>query len=218
MRTWTESLRASSHPTALVVVWPILKKPALGLNVFEKHEPVSDLPFLGESIKCVLATQLQGVLEETDFLYSFQSAFWPDCGTEIGLVTLVDDRYQELDRKSDGCTGPLRSFWYHQPWYLCGPPPCWIRAVEYCFSMAHLLPGRLVPEGSAIAVLFTFVSHAFQLLHEIAEVDHQKFWGWVSAICRWHPFLSLSIFTQVGCWGPKLVAYVSTGLDEDEQD
>lgn len=63
--------------------------------MLENIWPVSTPPFL---VLQIVASELQGLLEEADFLVQFQSGFRPGFGTNTALVTLFDDLYQELDR------------------------------------------------------------------------------------------------------------------------
>ena len=83
-----------------VVVRPTLKKPSLTSTVLDNYWPVSNIPVLGKALERVVASQLQGFLDETDYLDPFQSGFSPGYGTETALVALVEDLRRELDRGS----------------------------------------------------------------------------------------------------------------------
>lgn len=76
---------------------PVLKEP-VGRPVLKDTLPepicVGGLPFLSKALEWVVASQLQGiilVLEETDFLYPFQSFFRLRYGTGTALIALADD-------------------------------------------------------------------------------------------------------------------------------
>lgn len=66
--------------------------------MLEHFQPVSNLPFLGKVLEWVVASQIQGFLEEIGFFLGFQSCFRPRFGTETALMALTDNLYQELDR------------------------------------------------------------------------------------------------------------------------
>ena len=86
------SLRQGRIPACLkeAVIRLLLKKPSPDPSVLDNYWPVSNIPFLGKVLEHVVISQLQGFLEEVDYLDAFQSA----------LVALVDDLRQELDRGS----------------------------------------------------------------------------------------------------------------------
>ncbi|XP_053138881.1 uncharacterized protein LOC128339283, partial [Hemicordylus capensis] len=79
---------------------PLLKKPALDPSELSNYRPVSNLPWLGKVIERVVASQLQAVLEETDYLDPFQTGFRADYGVETALVGLMDDLQLAMDRGS----------------------------------------------------------------------------------------------------------------------
>ncbi|KAF7251094.1 28S ribosomal protein S6, mitochondrial, partial [Varanus komodoensis] len=60
-----------------VAVRPVLKKASLDPEVAANYRPVANIPFLGKVLEQVVAGQLQALLEETDYLDSFQSGFRP---------------------------------------------------------------------------------------------------------------------------------------------
>ena len=76
----------------------ISEKSSFDPTVLANYWPVSNVPSLGKLIEWVMASQLQGVLEETDYLDVFQSGFSPDYARETALVTLVNDLRWEKDR------------------------------------------------------------------------------------------------------------------------
>ncbi|KAF7239466.1 putative RNA-directed DNA polymerase from transposon BS [Varanus komodoensis] len=82
------------------VVQPVLKKVSLDPEMATNYRPVANIPFLGKVLERVVAGQLQALLDETDYLYPFQSGFKPRYGTESALVTLYDDLCREKDRGS----------------------------------------------------------------------------------------------------------------------
>ena len=73
------------------VAGPLLNKPSLDPTVLDKYQPVSNITFLGKMLEQILAFLLQGFLDETDYLDSFQSGFRPCYGMETALVTLGDE-------------------------------------------------------------------------------------------------------------------------------
>ena len=57
------------------VIRPLLKKPSLDPSVLDNYWPVSNIPFLGKVLESVVFSQLQGFMEEADYLDPFQSGF-----------------------------------------------------------------------------------------------------------------------------------------------
>uniref|UniRef100_A0A803TYG3 Reverse transcriptase domain-containing protein n=1 Tax=Anolis carolinensis TaxID=28377 RepID=A0A803TYG3_ANOCA len=96
------SLREGKFPESLkmAVIKPLLKKPSLDPTQLENFQPISNLPYLGKVLEHVVASELQGFLDDTDFLDPAESGFRPGHGTETTLVALVDDLRRELDRGS----------------------------------------------------------------------------------------------------------------------
>ena len=96
------SLQQGRIPACLkeAVIRLLLKKPSQDPSVLDNYWPVSNISFLGKVLEHVVVSQLQRFLEEVDYLDQFQSGFRFGCGTEIALVSLLDDLRQELDRGS----------------------------------------------------------------------------------------------------------------------
>lgn len=85
-----------------VVVWPLQKKPSLDPHFLDNFCPVSTFPILGKIVEKVVTVLLHKILEETNYLdlWTLHSSFRPTHGTEMALVTLVDDLWQEQNRSS----------------------------------------------------------------------------------------------------------------------
>lgn len=69
----------------------------------EMLNPMANVPFWGKVFSWVEAFQLQACLDEAEYTDPFQSGFRPGCGTEIYLVTLVEDICQERDVRVQLC-------------------------------------------------------------------------------------------------------------------
>lgn len=84
------------------------KLDALELGLLPKKHPlvfrgcnnhvVTNIPFLDKVFKAMVATQLQTVLDDTDYLDTFWSCFKLCCGTQAALATLIVDLCQEIER------------------------------------------------------------------------------------------------------------------------
>ena len=61
------------------------------------YRPVTNVSFLSKVVERVVADQLQALLDETNALDPFQSGFRLCYGTEMALVTLMDDLLREAD-------------------------------------------------------------------------------------------------------------------------
>ncbi|XP_053112164.1 uncharacterized protein LOC128327386 [Hemicordylus capensis] len=96
------SLREGRMPSCLkeAMLRPFVKKPSLDPSNLHNYRVVSNLLFLGKVIERVVISQLQKVLDDTDYLDPSQSGFHPGYGTETALVFLVDDLHQEPDSGS----------------------------------------------------------------------------------------------------------------------
>lgn len=57
-------------------------------------------PFWGRVIESVVASQLQGFIEEMDYLDPFHSTFIPYFSSKTALVLLMDDIHHALDMES----------------------------------------------------------------------------------------------------------------------
>ena len=62
----------------------------------DNYWPVN-VPFLNKVLKWVVSSQLQGILDEMDYLDPFQFGFKPGYGMKLALVAVVDDLHQELE-------------------------------------------------------------------------------------------------------------------------
>ncbi|XP_053104853.1 leucine-rich repeat-containing protein 39 isoform X1 [Hemicordylus capensis] len=82
------------------IIRPLLKKPTLDPSELSNYRPVSNPLCLGKVIERVVASQLQTVLEEMDYLDPFQTGFRVGYGVETALVSLMDDLQLAIDR---GC-------------------------------------------------------------------------------------------------------------------
>lgn len=73
-----------------------MKRSDVDITNYSNFQLVSNLPFLVNFIDSVVALQFQQFLDDIDYLNPIQYGF----GTEIALVTLVDDLRSNLDRGS----------------------------------------------------------------------------------------------------------------------
>ena len=71
-------------------------KPFLDPLDLNNYRPVSNLPFWGKVIEREVAFQLQAVLDDTDFLDTFQTIFRAGYGVETTMVALVDDLHLSI--------------------------------------------------------------------------------------------------------------------------
>lgn len=88
-----ESVFPASFKEALMC--PRRKKPSMDSTILDNFCPDSHFPYLGKVVEKVVALQMQRILDETDYLDPFQSSFRPGYGTEMALVTVLDDFCQE---------------------------------------------------------------------------------------------------------------------------
>lgn len=75
-------------------------------EAYKNYHLVANIHFVGKVLQRVVTGQLQGYLEETGYLDSFQSTFRPGFGTEMTLATLMDDLYQERSRECNTVNSP----------------------------------------------------------------------------------------------------------------
>lgn len=89
--------RGSTPALRQTGVHPLLKKPYLDPGELNNYCLVSDLPILSKVIQQVVAGQLLRLLNDVDCVDLFQFGFKPSYGTELALVSLADDIFQEMD-------------------------------------------------------------------------------------------------------------------------
>lgn len=65
------------------------EKKIFGSITAGNYRPDSNNPVLGKMVKCAVASQLLGFMEETDYLDPFKSSVRPGYGTETTLVALA---------------------------------------------------------------------------------------------------------------------------------
>lgn len=74
-----------------VMVHPLFKKSTLEPGDLNSYHPVSSIPFSSKVTERMVVGHLQGQLDETNCLDSFQFGFRSGYMTETVLVALVDD-------------------------------------------------------------------------------------------------------------------------------
>lgn len=85
------SIETFPEPLKEAVVRLLFKKPSLDPSDLANYHLESNLSFQVKILERVMVEHLQVFLDYSSILYPFQSGFHPSRGTEIALVTLMDD-------------------------------------------------------------------------------------------------------------------------------
>lgn len=113
----------------------------------DKFYPIFNFPFLGKMVERMVTWQLQRTLDGADYLILIQSRFRPGFKTEMALIVLMDDLWQEQDGGSTSNLALLVTS-------AASPIPSIIVSVLVegeRFSSQLLLQG--VPQGSVLSLL-----------------------------------------------------------------
>ena len=95
------SFNSASMPSSMknAVLFPLLKKPSLNLEIFSNFRPVSNLKFLSKVIEKAAAIRLTNYLCDNDLNESLQSAYKKHHSCETALLRVQNDILKSIDDK-----------------------------------------------------------------------------------------------------------------------